>query len=114
VSNDALLHALWQHAGVYFHGHSVGGTNPSLVQAMAAGAPILARDTICNREVLGTAGKFVAADPDAIATAVLQLMDSRTELDEAGQANVQRAEQHYSWTQVCSDYERALRAFLRG
>jgi glycosyltransferase involved in cell wall biosynthesis len=113
LSNDSLLLALWHHAGVYFHGHSVGGTNPSLVQAMAAGAPILARDTVFNREVLGSAGKFVGADPDAIAKAVLRLMDSKTELDEACRVNVQRAEQHYSWAQVCSGYERALRALLR-
>jgi glycosyltransferase involved in cell wall biosynthesis len=112
LSNDTLLHALWQHAGVYFHGHSVGGTNPSLVQAMAAGAPILARDTIYTREVLGSAGKFVAANPDAIAKTVLQMMESPTVLDEAAQSNVQRAEQHYSWTQVCSDYESALRALF--
>jgi glycosyltransferase involved in cell wall biosynthesis len=113
VSNDALLLALWQHAGVYFHGHSVGGTNPALVQAMAAGAPVLARDTVYNREVLGPAGKFVAADPAAIATAVLQMMDSKAERDEACRANIERAEQCYSWTQVCKDYERALRALLR-
>jgi len=113
LSNDSLLLALWQHAGVYFHGHSVGGTNPSLVQAMAAGAPILARDTVYNREVLGSTGKFVAADPDAIAKAVLQLMGDQTELEDVGQANVQRADQHYSWKQVCSDYDRALRALLR-
>ena len=113
LSNDSLLHALWQHAGVYFHGHSVGGTNPSLVQAMAAGAPILARDTVYNREVLGPAGKFVGADSNAIASAVLQMMDSPSELDEAAQANQQRAEQDYSWKQVCSDYEHALRALLR-
>jgi glycosyltransferase involved in cell wall biosynthesis len=114
LSNDALLHALWQHAGVYFHGHSVGGTNPSLVQAMAAGAPILARDTIYTREVLGASGKFVAANPDAIANAVLQMMSKPAELDEAAQSNVQRAEAHYSWAQVCSDYEGALRALIRG
>jgi glycosyltransferase involved in cell wall biosynthesis len=113
VSNDPLLLSLWQHAGVYFHGHSVGGTNPALVQAMAAGAPILARDTIYNREVLGPGGKFVAADPSAIATAVLQLMDSEVELDEVCQMNVRRAEDHYSWKQVCNDYERALSALLR-
>jgi glycosyltransferase involved in cell wall biosynthesis len=113
VSNDPLLHALWQHAGVYFHGHSVGGTNPSLVQAMAAGAPILARDTVYNREVLGPAGKFVAADSEAIASAVLQMIACQAELDEAAQANLQRAEQHYSWKQVCSDYESALRGILR-
>jgi glycosyltransferase involved in cell wall biosynthesis len=113
VSNDSLLHALWQHAGVYFHGHSVGGTNPALVQAMAAGAPILARDTVYNREVLGPAGKFVTPDSDAIARAVLQMTDNRAELDEAAQANLQRAEQQYSWKQVCSDYEVALLALLR-
>lgn len=113
LSNDSLLHALWQHAGVYFHGHSVGGTNPSLVQAMAAGAPTLARDTIYTREVLGSGGKFVAANPDAIAKTVLQMMDSPIELDEAAQSNVQRAEQEYSWKQVCEDYEAALRALLR-
>jgi glycosyltransferase involved in cell wall biosynthesis len=113
VTNDPLLLALWQHAGVYFHGHSVGGTNPALVQAMAAGAPILARDTVYNREVLGSAGRFVAADPDAIARVVAQLMDGQTELDEVCQANVRRAEQHYSWKKICNDYEHALRALIR-
>lgn len=114
LSNDSLLHALWQHAGVYFHGHSVGGTNPSLVQAMAAGAPILARDTIYTREVLGSEGEFVAANPDAITKTVLQLMDCPARLDQLAQSNVLRAEQSYSWAQVCSDYESALRALIRG
>jgi glycosyltransferase involved in cell wall biosynthesis len=68
VADDALLYALWQHAGVYFHGHSVGGTNPALVQAMALGAPILALDTVYNREVLGAGHQhFVQADGSAIA-----------------------------------------------
>jgi glycosyltransferase involved in cell wall biosynthesis len=113
VSNDSLLLALWQHAGVYFHGHSVGGTNPALVQAMAAGAPILARDTIYNREVLGPAGRFVAADPGQIAASVLDLMGSSTEREAACYENLGRAEQHYSWRQVCADYEQALRGLIR-
>jgi len=112
VSNDPLLLALWQHAGLYFHGHSVGGTNPALVQAMAAGAPILARDTVYNREVLGPSGRFVNADPQASATAVLRMMKGQSDLDEAGRANLRRAEDYYSWKQVCSDYESALRALL--
>lgn len=112
VSDDSLLLALWQHAGVYFHGHSVGGTNPALVQAMAAGAPIVARDTIYNREVLGLAGKFVPAMPEAIAARLLTLMESRSELEEMAEANVERARLHYSWNDVCDEYERALRALL--
>lgn len=113
LSNDPLLHALWQHSGVYFHGHSVGGTNPALVQAMAAGAPILARDTAYNREVLGPGGKFVVADSNAIATEVLRLMEGQRERDEACHTNARRAEEHYSWKQVCNDYERALRTLIR-
>lgn len=113
LSNDMLLHALWQHAGIYFHGHSVGGTNPSLVQAMAAGAPILARDTIYTREVLGSAGKFVAANGEAIAAAALELMSDPSGLDETARSNAMRAEQHYSWQHVCSDYESALRELLK-
>lgn len=112
VSNDSLLLALWQHAGVYFHGHSVGGTNPALVQAMAAGSPIVARDTVYNREVLGPSGRLVDPNPDDIAKAVLELMSSESARDEACKANTERAMKDYSWDQVCSDYELALRALL--
>jgi glycosyltransferase involved in cell wall biosynthesis len=109
INEYSKLLALWQHAGVYFHGHTVGGTNPTLVQAMASGAPILARDTIYSREVLGSAGKFVPADPDEIAETILTMMANPDALDEACRANVQRAIEHYSWDQVNHDYEQALR-----
>ncbi len=114
VSNDSLLLALWQHAGLYFHGHSVGGTNPALVQAMAAGAPILARDTVYNREVLGATANLVTPDSGAISRSVLALMGGNVEeREEAGQANLERAEYNYSWEQVCADYERTLRRLVR-
>jgi glycosyltransferase involved in cell wall biosynthesis len=112
VSNHSLLLALWQHAGVYFHGHTVGGTNPALVQAMAAGAPILARDTIYSREVLGPEGRFVGAEPDSIASNILRMMDNRAELDQLARANQERAKKNYSWAQVNNDYEKALRSLL--
>ncbi len=112
VSDDDLLLALWQHAGLYFHGHSVGGTNPALVQAMAAGAPILARDTVYNREVLGPGGRFVLPDPNSISRAVLQFMEDETELEESHLSNLARAAKHYSWPVVCKDYETALRQLL--
>lgn len=112
VSDDSLLFALWQHSGVYFHGHTVGGTNPALVQAMAAGAPTLARDSVYSREVLGAAGRFVGPDSTSIAKAILELMENRAELDQAARANQERARDHYSWAQICQSYERALRALL--
>ncbi|MFM8858002.1 MAG: glycosyltransferase [Actinomycetota bacterium] len=112
VSDDALLLALWQHAGVYFHGHSVGGTNPALVQAMAAGAPVLARDTPYNREVLGPTGRFTSATAEEIADAIIGMMSGGSQLDAFSRENISRAQQRYSWSTVCRDYESALRALL--
>lgn len=113
VSDDRLLLSLWQHAGLYFHGHSVGGTNPALVQAMAAGAPVLARDTVYNREVLGEAGRFVDACPGEILTTVLKLMEADGDREAMCHANVARAADHYSWSAVCEAYELALRKLVR-
>lgn len=113
INDDALLLALWQHAGLYFHGHSVGGTNPALVQAMAAGAPILARNTVYNREVLGQDAHFVEADANAISRKVVEMMESPDALDRASQSNVTRASEKYSWTKVCRDYETLLRGLIR-
>ncbi len=109
VADDERLFALWQHAGAYFHGHSVGGTNPALVQAMHLGAPTVARDTVYNREVLaGTGAAFVEPDPVAIADAVLALLADRTEQERLGRVVRERARDHYTWRGVCAAYERAL------
>ena len=39
VNDQRLLSRLWSNAAVYFHGHSVGGTNPALLQALGSGGP---------------------------------------------------------------------------
>jgi len=108
VSDDSRLLSLWQHAGVYFHGHSVGGTNPALVQAMACGTPIVARDTTYNREVLDKAGIFVAPDSRAITSAVDELMASPSRQEELSAAASGRLAAGYTWRSVNSTYERAL------
>ena len=112
VSDDSLLLALWQHAGVYFHGHSVGGTNPALVQAMAAGAPVVARDTIYNREVLGSAGKYVNATASSIREGLLKMISDPVAIEQVSLANAERAQIYYSWDKICEDYERALRRLI--
>lgn len=110
VSDDARLHALWRRAGVYFHGHSVGGTNPALVQAMHCGAPTVARDTVYNREVLGDDGAlFVEPEPDHIADAVLRVLGDPGLQAALRDRATDRARTVYSWTGVCAAYERTLR-----
>jgi len=108
VADDELVASLWQHAGVYFHGHSVGGTNPSLVQAMTVGAPTVARDTPFNREVLGSTGTFVNPDPNEIAAAICYLMRDQEAKERFSRSSIERAATHYSWESVCSTYADVL------
>lgn len=107
VNDDRRLHALWQHARVYFHGHTVGGTNPSLVQAMALGARVVARDTVYNREVLADAGIYCDGDQQSIVQAVVAALHDERPLGELAAA---RAARHYSWDPVVDGYAAAFDA----
>jgi glycosyltransferase involved in cell wall biosynthesis len=108
LRDDRRLHSLWQHAGAYFHGHSVGGTNPALVQAMACGAPVAARDTVYNREVLGDTGEFAQPDATEIETSIRSLLRGSERQEELSRSAFERARDRYSWEGVCSGYEQAL------
>jgi glycosyltransferase involved in cell wall biosynthesis len=108
VADDRKLYSLWRNCGVYFHGHSVGGTNPALVQAMACGAPILARDTVFNREVLLDAGMFVEPQGQSILHAAERLLSDRPLQDVLSARAQHRAKEAYSWNSVCTAYETAL------
>lgn len=105
VSDDARLFSLWQHSGVYFHGHSVGGTNPALVQAMACGAPIVARDTVYNREVLGPNGIFAEPTAESIVQTISRTLESGGNLETLSANAELRASQDYSWKSICEKYE---------
>jgi glycosyltransferase involved in cell wall biosynthesis len=105
VWDQALLDELYGHCASYLHGHSVGGTNPSLLRAMGAGAPVSAYDVVFNRETAGTAaGYFV----DARGVATLIAAD---ELDPVGaiargDEGRRRAARRYVWDDVAGEYER--------
>jgi glycosyltransferase involved in cell wall biosynthesis len=112
VSDDEQLLSLWQHAGAYFHGHSVGGTNPALVQAMAAGSPVVARDTPYNREVLGQDGKFCKPDAGSIIAAIEDVMSNPAISEALSRSGVQRAAASYTWDLVCESYRLSLEALI--
>ena len=56
--DTAVVQALRHHARLYLHGHTVGGTNPSLVEALGAGSAVLAQDNVFNRWVAGPGARF--------------------------------------------------------
>ncbi|QWF21693.1 DUF1972 domain-containing protein [Nocardioides sp. LMS-CY] len=110
ISDDRLLFGLWRDAGVYFHGHTVGGTNPALVQAMTLGSRVVARDTVYNREVLADTGHFCQGTPESVVDAVVAAFNDERDLERLTSA---RATSHYSWQLVCDRYADVLTAQLR-
>lgn len=108
VSDQELLSDLWFHAGVYVHGHSVGGTNPALLQALGAGAPTLAYPSPFNREVVVDTALICPDTAPRLAeslTLVLQSPGLRAEMRRLGQARVASA---YQWETVCDAYLQEL------
>jgi glycosyltransferase involved in cell wall biosynthesis len=109
VHDQDLLNELWANAGVYWHGHSVGGTNPALLQALGAGAPTIALDTVFNREVVGADDQLVVGDPASLAALlerVLSSADLASSLRLRGQELIAT---RYPWADVCAAYEGLLR-----
>ncbi len=112
VWDQRLLDQLYAHAFSYLHGHSVGGTNPSLLRAMGAGTATMAYDVVFNRDVLGPAGRFFAtpaelaalldaaeADPGEVAERALR---TRAEAD------------RYDWDEVAKRYEQLCERLAAG
>jgi glycosyltransferase involved in cell wall biosynthesis len=58
VYDQSAVEILRQNSHLYFHGHSVGGTNPSLLEAMASGCRIIAHDNPFNRTVTGEDARY--------------------------------------------------------
>jgi glycosyltransferase involved in cell wall biosynthesis len=108
VADQQLLTQLWANCGVYVHGHSVGGTNPGLLQALGAGAPTLALDTAFNREVLANEAQLFPRDPSVLAGRLAELMrqpELRARLAEHGRTVVAK---RYDWRAVTASYLEAL------
>jgi glycosyltransferase involved in cell wall biosynthesis len=75
---------------------------------MANGAPTVARDTVYNREVLGSQGQFCQPDAGDIETAIRRVMESAAEQERLRQVSFQRVQEGYTWEAVCAAYEDAL------
>lgn len=74
VYDRAVVDALRRHARLYVHGHTAGGTNPALVEALGAGTPVLAHDNPFNRWVCGPASAAFFRDEHACAAALDALL----------------------------------------
>jgi glycosyltransferase involved in cell wall biosynthesis len=91
---------------LYFHGHSVGGTNPSLLEAMASRALIVAHENVFNKSVLANDAFYFssAADIAAVIDGPITKSDCPAMLNN----NMDRITNEYSWQQVATALENYL------
>lgn len=101
IYEQNILDQLRSNCTVYIHGHSAGGTNPSLVEAMALGLPVIAYDVIYNRKTTFNKALFFKNSED------LQLLINEhnfEELLEIGKAMEEIAKNNYTWEKIAKQY----------
>ena len=110
VYDQDVLNDLYANCVTYTHGHSVGGTNPSLLRAMGAGAPTLAFDCEFNREVTADRALFWRdAEQYAQLLNNLESQDLRT----MGSELRERVATVYQWDLVTDKYEELARRMAK-
>ena len=107
IYDDAQVKALRFHARAYLHGHQVGGTNPSLVEALGAGNAVLAHDNVFNRWTAGVGQRFFRTGKDCCdMLSVLARDDAAVE-----RARLAARAQHamkFRWDDVLARYQDLL------
>ena len=107
VYDQELLNQLYAHAATYTHGHSVGGTNPSLLRAMGAGAEILAFDCDFNREVTDNMALYWSNSEQ-----YQRLLDQFTTTG-MGEKLRDRVAEVYQWDHITDQYEELIQKMVR-
>lgn len=111
IYKKELLNTLRYNSRICFHGHSCGGTNPSLLEAMACRAFIGAHDNPYNREVLGEHATYFKNEDD-IARIISAAPDTSARLTMI-EANLHRIEEKYSWDKIVQQYYELFEAKLK-
>lgn len=105
VYDQDLLKKIRENAYAYFHGHTVGGTNPSLIEALGSTNLNLLVDVGFNKEVAEDCALYWNRKPGALA----ELIDkadvmNEDEIEELGRMAKKRVAEAYSWEKICGMY----------
>lgn len=111
VYDQELLKKIRENAYAYLHGHTVGGTNPSLIEALGSTDLNLLVDVKFNREVAGDSALYWSRESGSLARLIDTadgMEDDEIRVFEARAR--QRVAQSYTWTYIAGQYEKL---FLR-
>lgn len=109
IYDKTVVRALRFHARCYLHGHTVGGTNPSLVEALGAGNAVLAHDNKFNRWTAGD-GQFFFSDAAVAAGKMRAIIADDAAVAAAQDRARARHAEAFQWETVLASYEATLAA----
>lgn len=110
VYDKNIVEALRYYCRLYVHGHTVGGTNPSLVEALGAGSPVMAHDNPFNRWVSGPGAKYFRDERQCEAF-FDTLLENEEELQKMAQSSRLCHKENFTWGRVLHAYEQLLIRF---
>lgn len=110
IYDQETVTALRKHTRLYLHGHTVGGTNPSLVEALAAGSPVLAHDNPFNRWVAGDAAEYFS--PDTLETKLTDLLGDERRLALMRDGGKMRFDARFRWERILGEYSALFDAVI--
>lgn len=106
VYNQKLLKKIRECAYAYFHGHTVGGTNPSLIEALGSTNLNLLVDVGFNKEVAEDCALYWNRESGALAKLIDKADTMKVdEIEEFGKKAKKRVKTAYSWEKICGMYE---------
>jgi glycosyltransferase involved in cell wall biosynthesis len=111
IYDQNALNNLRYFSNLYFHGHSVGGTNPSLLEAMGSSALICYHDNEFNKTIIGEDG-FAFSDVNALTGMINSCLKARYQ----GYIthNLQKIADIYNWDNIIEQYEQYFSAIVAG
>lgn len=101
VYDHDILNQMRTACHVYVHGHSAGGTNPSLVEAMSLGLPVIAYGCVFNRETTCDQALFFNSSDELVS--VLSTLNDEL-IKEIGLKMKRLADRLYTWSRISSCY----------
>ena len=104
--------ALQKHAGVFVFACEIGGVHPALIEAMAAGNPVLYLDTPENVETAGDAAIRYDKSETELAEKLQALLDHAGTREQLATRAKQRADALYRWEAIANKYERLFATLL--
>lgn len=111
VYEQELLKKIRENAYAYFHGHTVGGTNPSLIEALGSTNLNLLVDVGFNREVAEDSALYWKRNNGALARLIDEADQmSEEEIEELGRKAKKRVAEEYTWEKISGMYEKLFLA----